>query len=309
MLTSLLGTWVVAFTGQRIASNQSGLIAALFFALSACQLEYAQQLRAYSLYILCVAGMLLAFFLLMREGQDRFWILLVATSSLALLTHYFASLIALVLWGSIGLAVLKQRLFAASKDPLPGRTLTKLLIAGFACFLMSIPFLYSLKVDLAHPPPAEVVNPVDFTSVAYLYLSLAQGWCVGPSSIDLQTLPFQDAIKELAPWAVLSFGASASLILRAYQSSKSFAWWILMALLTIPTSIAILLSLTIGFSFVSRYLACFDCSSLAHGRYGLRSWSNRGRSLHWLFCWWSMEYLFTIEIGIVDMTKKTIALL
>lgn len=256
MLTSLLGTWVIAITGKRLTSNQGGLIAALFFALSACQLEYAQQLRAYSLYILCVACMVFAYFRLMDEWKNRFWILLVATSSLSLLTHYFATLIALVLWGSIGLVVIRQTLFAESKERLVGCSLPKLLIAGFACLFMSIPFLYSLQVDLAHPPPAEVVNPVDFTSIAYLYLSLAQGWCVGPSSIDLQALPFRDAIKELAPWAILSFGASASLILRAYQSSKSFEWWILVALLTIPTLIAISLSLTIGFSFVSRYLAC-----------------------------------------------------
>ncbi|MCU0720585.1 MAG: glycosyltransferase family 39 protein [Pirellula sp.] len=256
MLTSLMGTWVVAMTGKRIAGSSGGLAGGVFFALSACQLEYAQQLRAYSLYILTVACMLWAFFSLVHDWKTRHWIALVLFTSLALLAHYFAMLVALVLWGWLGFMVVRSR-FARPGELRPkGCSIEKLLLAGISCALLSFPFLYSLKVDMAHPPPAEVVNPVDLTSIAYLYLSLAQGWCVGPSSIELQSLPFSDALLQIVPWAVLSFGASGCLLLVAFRSRKSLEKWLLLGLLTIPTLIAITLSYWLGFSFVSRYLAC-----------------------------------------------------
>ena len=256
MLTSLMGTWVVAITGMRIAGRSGGLAGAFFFALSACQLEYAQQLRAYSLYILTVACMLWAFFSLVHEWKTVHWTALVMFTSLALLTHYFASLVALVLWGTLCLVVVRRNVSMPSEHRPKGCCIKKLLFAGISCGLLCIPFLYSLKVDMAHPPPAEVVNPVDLTSIAYLYLSLAQGWCVGPSSIELQSLPFRNALVQIAPWAALSFGASASLIMVALRNRKSSEKWLLLGLLTIPTSIAIMLSYWLGFSFVSRYLAC-----------------------------------------------------
>ena len=256
MLTSLMGTWVVAMTGKRIAGGSGGLAGAVFFALSACQLEYAQQLRAYSLYILAVACMLWAFFSLVHDWKTKYWIALVMFTSMALLTHYFASLVALVLWGTLGLMVVQRRVARPGGFRPEGCSIERLLLAGFFCALFSIPFLYSLKVDMAHPPPAEVVNLVDLTSIAYLYLSLAQGWCVGPSSIELQSLPFRTALAQIAPWAILSFGASASLLLVALRNRIIDRKWLLLGLLTIPTIIAIILSYWLGFSFVSRYLAC-----------------------------------------------------
>ncbi len=256
MITSLLGTWVVAMAGRRIASERGGLIGALFFSLSACQLEYAQQLRAYSLYILAVACMLWAFFSLVSEWKNKYWVYLVVFTSVALLTHYFALLVAMVLWIALGITVLQNQVSAPQESRFDGCSFSKLVIAAISCALIGVPFLYALRVDLSQPPPAEVVNPVDLTSIAYLYLSLAQGWCVGPSSIELQSLPFQDAIFQIAPWAILSFGASISLVWFAWRDGPWRAVWVLLGLLTIPTLIAVLLSLMLGFSFVSRYLAC-----------------------------------------------------
>jgi hypothetical protein len=255
MLTSLLGTWVVAITGKRIAGSRGGLTGAVFFAFSACQLEYAQQLRAYSLYILAVACMLWAFFSLVQEWKSRYWIGFVLFTTLALQTHYFASLIAIVLWGTLGLVLLRTRLFASASLQPEGCSMQKLFLAGIACAVLSVPSLYSLRIDMAQPPPAEVVNPVDLTSVAYLYLSLAQGWCVGPSSIELQTLPFWDALNQIALWAIISFGISAGLLLVVFRNTSLLEKWVLFGLLTVPTVIAIMLSYGLGFSFVSRYLA------------------------------------------------------
>ncbi|MFN7875502.1 MAG: hypothetical protein ACK5PB_09295 [Pirellula sp.] len=255
MLTSLMGTWVVAFTGQRIAGGRGGLAGAVFFAFSACQLEYAQQLRAYSLYILAVGCMVWAFVLLVNEWKNRHWIYFVLFTSLALLTHYFASLFVLVLWGTLGSKILQSRLLASGRTMPEGCSIQKLFLAGIVCALLSVPFLYTLRVDMGQPPPSEVVNPVDLTSVAYLYLSLAQGWCVGPSSIELQAIPFWDALQQIAPFAILSLGISASFLLMVVWSNHSPGKWVLLGLLTVPTVISIILSYWFGFSFVSRYLA------------------------------------------------------
>ena len=256
MLSSLLGTWVVAMAGKPIAGIRGCLVGASFFAFSACQLEYAQQLRAYSLYILLVACTLWAFLSLVQDWKTRHWIGLVMFTSLALLTHYFASLVAMVLWISLGFIVVQRTVALPGKLRPEGCSIRKLILAVISCALLSIPFLFSLKVDMAQPPPAEVVNPVDLTSIAYLYLSLAQGWCIGPSSIELQSLTLRDALVQMAPWAALSFGASASLFLIAFRNRRSFDKWVLLGLLTIPTLIAVMLSYWLGFSFVSRYLAC-----------------------------------------------------
>lgn len=255
MLTSLTGTWVVASTGQRMVGVRGGLAGAVFFAFSACQLEYAQQLRAYSLYILAVACMLWAFVSLVHEWKNRHWIYFVLFTSLALLTHYFASLFAIILWGTLGLIILRDRLRSSGYTLPAGRSINKLFLAGITCAILSVPSLYSLRIDMGQPPPSEVVNPVDLTSVAYLYLSLAQGWCVGPSSIELQAIPFSDALLQIAPFAILSLGISAGFLLMVVRNKHSLEKWVLFGLLTVPTVISIILSHWFGFSFVSRYLA------------------------------------------------------
>lgn len=255
MLTSLMGTWVVATAGQRMLGSRGALAGAVFFAFSACQLEYAQQLRAYSLYILAVACMFWAFVSLVREWKDRHWIYFVLFTTLALLTHYFASLFAIVLWGTLGSIILRNRLPASGRTIPEGCSIQKLFLAGIVCAGLSVPFLYSLRIDMGQPPPSEVVNPVDLTSVAYLYLSLAQGWCVGPSSIELQAIPFWDAMLQIAPFAILSLGISAAFLLIFVRSNHSREKWVILGLLTVPTVISIILSYWFGFSFVSRYLA------------------------------------------------------
>ncbi|XZE18977.1 glycosyltransferase family 39 protein [Pirellulaceae bacterium SH449] len=265
MLTSLLGTLVIGWTGRKIAGAAGGLAGATFFAFSACQWEYAQQLRSYSLYILGIALMGATFFRLVQNATPSRWLGFVVSTSLALLTHYFAVLFAVVLWGILGWLTIKRSNKLSPKG---------FFIAAIGCGALSLPFLWALQVDLAYPPPPEVVNPVDLTSVAYLYLSLAQGWCVGPSSIELQSMPLQQALLQIGPWAIISFGAAFCLILSSILSEKKWEASVLLILLSITTLIAIGLSLTLGFSFVSRYLAgliaptallvCLGCQRLCH---------------------------------------------
>lgn len=278
LLTSVLGTLVVGWTGRKIAGPRGGIAGAIFFAFSACQWEYAQQIRAYSLYILGIALMIAAFFALVRNAKPSHWCMFVVCTCVAIYTHYFAILFAVVLWGLLGWKIVRQNSIAEpnatpSAHSKASLSLKSYFIAAFGCGVLSLPYLWALQVDLAHPPPPEVVNPVDLTSIAYLYLSLAQGWCVGPSSIELQALPLQDAISQITPWALLSFGASACLILSALRSHRNWEASILVILLAATTLMAAGLSLTLGFSFVSRYLAgliaptallvCLGCQRLS----------------------------------------------
>jgi hypothetical protein len=260
LLTSVLGTLVVGWTARKIAGTRGALAGATFFAFSACQWEYAQQIRAYSLYILGIALMIAAFFALEQNAKLSRWWVFVACTSIAIYTHYFAILFAGLLWGFLGWKIIRKT-FTPEPNATPSEhsqvtlSLKSYIIAAFGCGVLSLPYLWALQIDLAHPPPPEVVNPVDLTSVAYLYLSLAQGWCVGPSSIELQTLPLHEAIFQIIPWALLSFGALACLILSALRGHRKWETSLLVFLLAATTVMAAGLSLSLGFSFVSRYLA------------------------------------------------------
>ena len=190
------------------------------------------------------------------DWPNRHWIAFAVTTSWALATHYFSGLVAVVLWGWVG-CIAGKALVAPKSDSRPVHaSVASILLAGLTGLILTFPVLLSLRVDLATPPPAEVVNAVDMTAIAYLYLSLAQGWCLGPSSLELQALPIGESIRLIGPWAILSLGASACLIVSAWRSEKRRELTWLIGLLVIPVAIAAGLSYGFGFSFVSRYLAC-----------------------------------------------------
>jgi mannosyltransferase len=93
-LSALCGTAtvpVVYAVGATLVSRRTGLIAAAFAALSPLLLWYSQEARAYSLYILLAALSVLFFARCIQEPSVASLVGWVTSSSLALLTHYFAA--------------------------------------------------------------------------------------------------------------------------------------------------------------------------------------------------------------------------
>jgi mannosyltransferase len=81
---------VMFLLGRAIAGRAVGAVSAALFALSGFVVQYAQEARSYSLTMLLVSVALLAAVLAIREGSRRAWVLLVASSVLALHAHFFA---------------------------------------------------------------------------------------------------------------------------------------------------------------------------------------------------------------------------
>jgi 4-amino-4-deoxy-L-arabinose transferase-like glycosyltransferase len=93
LLSALLGTatiLVVYVAGRRLASARVGLGAAAFVAVSPIFVWYSQEARAYALLGLLVALSFLFFAETARASSRRAPVLWVATSLLAVLTHWFA---------------------------------------------------------------------------------------------------------------------------------------------------------------------------------------------------------------------------
>jgi uncharacterized membrane protein len=251
-VVSALTTLVVGLIGRQISSVRTGLFCAFFFSTSACQWEYAQQCRAYSLYILATALLTLAFLWVHRQPTKLTWGILAASSGLAFLTHYYALFYIAVLW------ICKAILIAYDKSTLDEKKqeITHWISAGLVLVILSVPTLFCLRIDLLNPVPQEVVNPVDLTALAYTFLSLAQGWCLGPSSIELQEMGLVQGVLQMAPWATLSLGASAILLWSAWRENESRVSRVMIIAVIIVPLLVSGLSWVILTSYVSRYLAC-----------------------------------------------------
>jgi Dolichyl-phosphate-mannose-protein mannosyltransferase len=290
-LTAIIGLFFVAAAGWHIDKG-IGIRAALFYSISACQLEYAQQVRAYSLYI-CVGAIVVWAAVRVIYAQRRLdWGLLVLSSVASLWTHYFAAPFLVGIW--LGVLVLgwirgpdlqSRKSFCASYA----------VAAGLSVVLL-IPWFHPLRVDLQSPPPVEAINPVDLTGIAYTYMTLVQGWCFGPSQIELFEWNKGKAILAIAPWASLTCLMFVSLVLYGCMGSRttaasheessttersrvwqvSFSIWMASLIVLIPLGSA-LLAVSAGSSFVARYLAVLVVPfSLLMG-----AGSCFGRSLSW----------------------------
>jgi mannosyltransferase len=90
-LLGLVSVALIGWLGRDLGGKKLGLIAAGILALSPYHIWYSQEARMYVL--LCALGIVsagLAWTLVQGEGRRRHWLLYLASSSLALYTHYFA---------------------------------------------------------------------------------------------------------------------------------------------------------------------------------------------------------------------------
>ena len=89
--------------GRRLFDRAGGLVAALVLALSPLAWVYAQEMRMYTLLLLCLTpllGLTARYALLRATWRPGHWAALIALEALALYTHFFAviALGALALW-------------------------------------------------------------------------------------------------------------------------------------------------------------------------------------------------------------------
>ncbi len=138
-LSILFGTATVALLyvlSRALFDRRTGLLAALFAALSPFQVHYAQEVRMYALMGLLVVAAALALWLAVATGRLRWWLLFALLAALAQYSHNLAGVHLVVLASTV--------LFLRHKKPILG-----VILAGLGALLVYLPWLLLLPSQIA----------------------------------------------------------------------------------------------------------------------------------------------------------------
>ena len=156
MVFGVLTIPVVYRTGQLVAGSRAGLGASLFFALSATQVEYSQEARAYSLLVFALAVALLGLLLFLRKAplqQDVAGSLDVQRQRMLGLKIYTAGILLALYTHNIAVffVFLSQLAFAYHCVTCGARRLSLIrywLVANGLVFLLWLPWLHIILTEL-----------------------------------------------------------------------------------------------------------------------------------------------------------------
>jgi hypothetical protein len=174
--------------GSRLVDNATGIAAAFITALLPMHVYYSQFARCYSLMFLLVA---LDLWLLLRAAQlnrVRDWTAFAIVAILGAYTHYYFAIFlatsAVVVWTA------NPRLRLSAKP-----------YAAYAAIALAmLPLLWLLPGDLEFQKGLRDPRPLNAATFGYTYFSLFNGYTLGPSSSELQTMSSAEAIRSAAPW-------------------------------------------------------------------------------------------------------------
>jgi len=238
----ILTIFAIGLAGRAIGGDSIGLGIAIVSALSAHQIDFSQQCRAYSLSILCVTVAMLACIQVFKTWKWSTWVMFIFACWFALGSHYYAGFFIVEAWLLL--------LWTANSRPI-----SRWFVGAAVFFVMALVWVVCLRFDLSEPIPVEWYNPFDLTGLAYTYFSLAVGWCVGPSSIRLQEVSKVEGIFHIAPWAAIALGCSSILAYRGFgRLQKPIASWLVLVL-TLTPIVAGLVAVAMHSTFTARYLA------------------------------------------------------
>ena len=226
---------------DRSEAELVGYRAGLFAALSPHQILFSQQARGYILFVFIAAIVCWIAWELSHRPTRRLWFLLVTGCTLGFATHYYFCLLIVQvwIWVAISLRASQARNIA--------------IFAGLQS-LMCAPILYALSIDLAHELPAEAINRVDWTGLFYAGFTLFSGWTLGPSSIALQTLPLQESLSRIGPWAIFVFAMVASLSVYGVKGLPPRSYVPILASCILTPLAAAAIAIALSSSFAARYV-------------------------------------------------------
>jgi uncharacterized membrane protein len=186
-LASILCVYAI---GSRLVNNATGLAAAFVLALMPMHVYYSQFVRCYSLMFLLVA---LDLWLLLRAAdlnRARDWGDFVFVAILGAYTHYY--FVIFLATSAIVALIANPRLRASAKPYIAYATIA----------VAMVPFIWLLPGDLEFQKGLRDPRPVTAATFGYTYFSLFNGYTLGPSSSELQTITSTEAIRAAAPWLV-----------------------------------------------------------------------------------------------------------
>jgi hypothetical protein len=174
--------------GARLVDNATGLAAAFITALLPMHVYYSQFVRCYSLMFLLVA---LDLWLLIRAAQlnrTRDWAAFTLVAILGAYTHYY--FVIFLATSAIVALIVNPRLRLSAKP-----------YAAYAAIgLAMLPMIWLLPGDLEFQKGLRDPRPLNAATFGYTYFSLFNGYTLGPSSPELQTMSGAEAIRIAAPW-------------------------------------------------------------------------------------------------------------
>jgi phosphate/sulfate permease len=239
-LASILCVYAI---GARLVNNATGLAAAFILALMPMHVYYSQFVRCYSLLFLLVA---LDLWLLLRAAQlnrARDLVVFALFAILGAYTHYY---FVIFLATSVVLALITNPSLRRSWKP----------YAAYAAIALAmLPFIWLLPGDLEFQKGLRDPRPVNVATFGYTYFSPFNGYTLGPSSAELQTITSTQAIRAAAPWLaavgiiVLILGYEGVRQLRINRSLLATA-----TLTILPVAILGLLSIAGGLNYNVRFI-------------------------------------------------------
>ncbi|MCP3994481.1 MAG: hypothetical protein GY722_05365, partial [bacterium] len=221
-----------------------GVGSALAVALAPLLVLLSKEARAYGVFILLAALLLMATWDVIDSGTTRSWIIFGLIFALGMYTHYMFSLAIasaeLVLVWSIGRDRAAMRRWVVVHAAL-AVSLVPLVLIAIPDFELDAANAYSRTVDVS--------------AIGYAGLSLFTGFTLGPSTRALHTMDSATAITNSLPWIIL-IGLPALYLF--YQGWKGLdaGWRIRLGIpLTLPLVLLTLVSAVVGVAFRVRYLS------------------------------------------------------
>jgi hypothetical protein len=229
--------------GSRLVNNATGLAAALILALMPMHVYYSQFVRCYSLMFFLVA---LDLWLLLRAAdlnRARDWAAFAFVAVLGVYTHYY--FVIFLATSAIVALIANPRLWASAKP----------YFTYAAIALAMLPFIWLLPGDLEFQKGLRDPRPVGVATLGYTYFSLFNGYTLGPSASELQTISSSQAIRAAAPWLatvgliILILGYEG---LRRLKTDRSVFEVAVLAIL--PVAILAVLSIGGGLNYNVRFV-------------------------------------------------------
>jgi hypothetical protein len=229
--------------GSSLVNNATGLAAAFVLALMPMHVYYSQFVRCYSLMFLLAA---LDLWLLLRAAhlnRARDWAAFAFVAILGTYTHYY---FVIFLATSAVVALIANPRLRVSAKPY---------IAYAAVAVAMIPFIWLLPGDMEFQKSLRDPRPVGVPTLGYTYFSLFNGYTLGPSASELQTISSSQAIRAAAPWLaavgliILALGYEGVLRLKSDRSVFEVA-----VLAILPVAILAALSIGGGLNYNVRFV-------------------------------------------------------
>ncbi len=239
-VASVLCVWGI---GRRLVDDATGLAAALVTAILPMHVFYSQFVRCYSLMFLLVA---LDLWLLLRAldlDRPRDWIAFAVVAVLGAYTHYYFVIFLAV---SVLVACRSRRHWWIGR---------RAFAAYAAIGIAMLPLLWLLPADLEFQKGLRDPRPLTAATLGYTYFSIFNGYTLGPSTDELQSMTAGQAIRAAAPW-ILAVGFV--LLILGYEGWKRLrierSVVIIAAIATVPVLILGILSIAGGLNYNVRFV-------------------------------------------------------